>query len=300
MKNSKNHQAIFGISGKKLTEKEKDFFISSKPLGIILFARNIETYKQLKELTKSIKLLLPGVKIFMDQEGGRVNRLKEITENDYKAMEHFAEIYPTDKGQAKEAVREHYLKIMTELKELGIDSPCAPVCDILHKGASNVIGDRSLGDNLEQVVALAKEAIKAINEKDGIAIIKHIPGHGRAKVDSHFNLPIIDTKLAELEKTDFKIFKQLANENLWAMTAHIIYTSIDTEQPATLSKKLISYIRDQIGFKGKIVTDDICMKALHGSIRDITKKACEAGCDIILHCNGDLSQMQEVSNVINN
>ncbi len=290
---------IFGISTTFLTEPEKEFFLKSCPLGIILFSRNIESREQLKDLTNSIKILLPWVKIFIDQEGGRVNRLKTITENDYKASEHFSNLYKKNEEEAKKAVRENYSKIMKELNSLGIDSPCAPVCDLYYENSHKVIGDRSFGDNVTQVVELTKEAIAGINSEGGIAFIKHIPGHGRANVDSHLSLPIIDASLKELEQTDFKVFKELRDQKAWAMTAHIIYKCLDSEKPATLSKKVIDYIKNDIGFKGKIVTDDICMKALHEkgdvlleSFTSITKNCFAAGCDIILHCSGNIDEME--------
>lgn len=260
---------IFGLAGTKLSDKEKEFFLKAKPLGFILFARNVESKDQLISLTNSLKELFPRRKIliFIDQEGGRVARIKPpIAEKLYPEAKVFADMYLIDKVKAKAAVRENYLQIMAELKALGIDSPCAPVCDIHYKEADPIIGDRSFGANPEQVSDLCKEIIAGINDEEGIAFIKHVPGHGRADVDSHLALPIVDASLEDLEKTDFKVFKELAKLEAWGMTAHIIYNALDPKKPATLSDKVIDYIRDKIGFKGILVTDDICMYALHGKI----------------------------------
>lgn len=291
---------IFGISGKVLTEKEKYFFKKSKPLGIILFARNIESPEQLKNLTSAIKDLLPEVKIFTDQEGGKVQRVK--FSGKYPTSEYFAKKYEDNKEEAKKAVKENYSKMTLELKNLGIDSPCGPVCDLRFEGAHDVIGDRAFGYDPEQVVDLCTMAIEGIVEQNGIPVIKHMPGHGRAKVDSHHKLPIVDTELETLEKTDFKTFKELASiKEVWAMTAHIIYTALDEEKPATLSKKVIEYIREVIGFKGKLMSDAINMKALHNknmslleNLKIITKETFEAGCDIVLHCSGNMDEMEAV------
>ena len=260
---------IFGLAGTKLSSEEKEFFLIAKPLGFILFSRNIEARDQLINLTKSLRELFPkrGILIFVDQEGGRVARIKPpIVEKLYPEAKFFADMYLLDKLKAKKAVRENYLEIMSDLKELGIDSPCAPVCDIHYMEADQIIGDRSFGNNVEQVVDLCKEAIAAINIKEGTAFVKHVPGHGRANVDSHLALPVVNTDLKILEETDFKIFKELAQEEAWGMSAHVIYSAIDPIKPATISVKIIDYIRNKIGFHGVLVTDDICMYALHGEI----------------------------------
>ena len=260
---------IFGLAGTKLSDKEKEFFLKARPLGFILFSRNVESRDQLTSLTQSLRELFPKRKslIFVDQEGGRVARIKPpIAQKIYPEAKVFSDMYLVDKVKAKKAVRENYSLIMSELKELGIDSPCAPVCDIHYIEADPIIGDRSFGNNSEQVIDLCKEAIAGINDKEGIAFVKHVPGHGRADVDSHLALPVVSTDLKTLEETDFKVFKELAQEEAWGMSAHVIYSVLDPKKPATLSIKVIDYIRDKIGFKGILVTDDICMYALHGKI----------------------------------
>jgi beta-N-acetylhexosaminidase len=351
---------IFGISGTRLTDEEIDLFKKNEAVGFILFARNIESKKQVQSLTSELKSLYPDrdTPIFTDQEGGRVARIKPpVAKNSFPSAEHFAIEYESNRSQTKRDLKASYADLTAELKEFGIDSPCAPVCDLRLEGASDVIGDRSFGKDPEQVIDLCKSAIAGILHSGGIPFIKHIPGHGRATVDSHFDLPIIDTPLSILESTDFAVFRGLANEDVWAMTAHIIYDALDSENTATTSSKVIGYIRENIGFKGKLVSDDLCMYALHGevgkqnallkrviklaienhewkeqyaaslekifsfdtheignpiiieqcqnklleikpvfleSLAKVTKMSLNAGCDIVLHCSGDLEEMQTV------
>ncbi|MCP5369426.1 MAG: glycoside hydrolase family 3 protein [Rickettsiaceae bacterium] len=260
-------QFIFGISGTILTEEEIALFIKHPPVGFILFSRNIESKQQILNLTSTLKNLFSDreVLIFIDQEGGRVTRVKPpIAQANYPAAKYFADIYNYDPIESVKVTYNNYSVLMSELKSLGIDSPNSPNCDILYEYSDNVIGDRSFGSTTNQVIELAKSAIKAIQEEAGIAWIKHIPGHGRAIVDSHLDLPIIDTSEEELCQTDFKVFQELSKlENIWGMTAHIIYKALDPDLPATLSNKVIDYIRTEIGFKGVLVTDDINMYALY-------------------------------------
>ncbi len=260
---------IFGLAGTELIDEERKFFLKSKPLGFILFSRNVESREQIMALTRSLRELFPERKllIFIDQEGGKVARIKPpIAEKLYPEAKVFADMYLIDKSKAKKATRENYSQIMAELKILGIDSPCAPVCDIFYEEADAIIGDRSFGGTPEQVIDLCTEAIAGINDQGGISFIKHVPGHGRADVDSHLDLPVVSTELQTLELTDFKVFKELSQKKLWGMSAHIVYNALDPKNPATLSTKVIDYIRNEIGFKGVLVTDDICMYALHGKI----------------------------------
>ena len=353
---------IFGISGTSLTEDETKLFQENKVFGFILFSRNIDAKSQVINLTKSLKNLYPDrkVPIFIDQEGGRVARIKPpVIERTYPSAEHFSNLYEEDKMQAKHELKANYVELMSELRQLGIDSPCAPVCDILYKGASNVIGDRSFGNHADKVIDLCKAAISGIQHSGGIPFIKHIPGHGRAKVDSHFDLPIVDTSLNHLENSDFKVFRELASEKVWGMTAHIIYTTLDRKRIATTSPIVIDYIRSNLYFKNTLVSDDLCMYALHGiigeklallkrvitlakneqnwkdkyskrlkelfnidtyqighpiiieicqkklleikpefleSLSKVTTMTLRAGCDIVLHCSGDIEEMQAVCN----
>lgn len=267
----KYHNLVFGLSGIILTSEEQKFFTNSRPIGFILFARNIATTDQLKKLVKSLKTLFTDYEplIFIDQEGGRVARIKPpISKQLYPASQKFADLYNLNPAAAKASVYKNYLTLMQELQEFNIDSACAPVCDLNHHGADQIIGDRSFGSDPEQVIELCTEVISAIEKHNGIAFLKHIPGHGRANIDSHVGLPVINTPILELEKTDFKVFSALAalKPQAWAMTAHIVYTAIDSEKPATLSPKVIDYIRNNIKFTGTLVTDDLAMYALHGDI----------------------------------
>lgn len=352
---------IFGLSGPELTYEEKEFFLNNEVVGFILFARNVESKEQIKQLTSDLKELYPHkeVPILIDQEGGRVARIKyPILSQDFPSAEALAKNYQDNTEKTKREIEKNYFHLMSELKDLGIDSPCAPVCDLRFEGADDVIGDRSFGDKVEPVVELARSAIQGILKAGGIPFMKHIPGHGRAMVDSHFELPVVNEDLTTLEQTDFAVFKQLAScfkeEEIWGMTAHIVYDSLDPKNPATASKQAIKYIREGIGFKNKLVSDDVCMYALHGdvgkdmavlkrviklvetgaavekkyadyllsqfhinitnsdligecakqmekikpsfltSLDKATKMALNAGCDVVLHCSGDLEEMKAV------
>jgi beta-glucosidase len=300
---------IFGISGTSLTNQELNFFTENQIYGFILFNRNIESTSQLLSLVDNIKNIYPDriVPIFVDQEGGRVARLRPpIAEKEYPSAESFAKIYDIEgKDAAIDAVKINYSDLMNELKTFGISSPCAPVADLRYSYTDNVIGNRSFGDDVEKVVTLCSSAAEAIEECGGIAIIKHIPGHGRAICDSHYELPRVTATLEDLNKTDFEVFRRLSNNEKvkWAMTAHIVFDALDNNLPVTLSKKAIDFIRSEIGFKGVLVSDAIEMHALHSnvniedkeafsfSLASVARQSLEAGCDIVLHCTGDMSQM---------
>lgn len=258
---------IFGLAGPKLTKEEKELLQNNPVWGFILFSRNIQNQQQLQTLVDDLKNLYDyNPLILIDQEGGKVARLRPpIIQNEYPAAHYFGEIYDQDSEEACGQVFDNYSKLMKDLKQYRIDSPCAPVADLQYSWADQVIGTRSFGKEVQKVVDLSKAAIEAIQQQGGIAIIKHIPGHGRANCDSHYHLPVIDTPLEELNKTDFAVFKQLStlNQDMWAMTAHIIYKAIDLNKPITLSTTAINFIREKIGFKGILITDDICMGALH-------------------------------------
>ncbi|MFK8039923.1 MAG: glycoside hydrolase family 3 N-terminal domain-containing protein [Rickettsiaceae bacterium] len=324
---------IIGISGPKLNAKEIELFSKHIVFGFILFSRNIESSEQLKDLVTDLKSLYNGKHtplIFIDQEGGRVRRLKPpIISRDYSPAKYFSDLYnPRAKDIAIDKVRAHYISIMNDLNSFGIDSPCAPVADLHFEHTHDVIGDRSFGGDVDQVVDLCNASIDAIVSTNGIPIIKHIPGHGRARSDSHLSLPIIDTNIKELNRTDFDVFRKLVkNPNLdYAMTAHIVYTALDIDNPITTSVDAIEYIRHSIGFKGKIISDDIGMLALHGgigakyfnsrnpinpvdplvmqgkkchfefiqSLCNIASQSLNAGCDILCHCSGNIEEMQAI------
>lgn len=353
---------IFGINSTRLTPEEIALFQENEVAGFILFSRNIESREKLLELTSSLKGLYQNeVPIFVDQEGGRVARVKPpVVKTLYPSAETLASIYNDDPEQVRANVEGNYRNLMSDLKSLGIDSPCAPVCDIASPETSDVIGDRAFGSTPEQVIDLCRLAISGIKQSKGIPFIKHVPGHGRATVDSHYELPIVDAPLEELETTDFRVFRELAEDkDVWGMTAHIIYSCLDPEHTATTSPTVINYIREQIGFTGILVSDDLGMYALHGEVgkkrailqrvikleqaskdwqtpyaeslndlfginasqeediasfcqarleetkedfldnlSSLTNETLQAGCDVALHCSGDIDEMHAVCEAI--
>ncbi len=270
---SKIKPFIFGVSGTSLTPEERTLFLKNPVHGFILFGRNIENPEQLKQLVKELKSLYKhDILIFVDQEGGRVARLKPpMVAQEYPAAAEFGKIYEKDAKEAKEKVFENYSNIMKGLNQYGINSPCSPDADLTHPYTNGIIGNRSFGSSVDQVVELCTKAIEAINAQNGIATMKHIPGHGRATLDSHRQLPRVTASLTELNDTDFAVFRQLAkifenNKAVWSMVAHIVFEAMDTKLPVSLSPTGIKFIREKIGFKGTLVSDDICMGALHNEI----------------------------------
>lgn len=292
---------IFGLVGAELSKEEKRFFKKQNPFGFILFARNIQSKIQLKKLTDSLKELMEReVPILIDQEGGRVNRFKDVSDwkgENYPCMRDFGELIKT-KGLevAKQELHKNFQKIANDLQEVGINTDCAPVLDLLLPETHDVIGRRAFSSNYSKVSELGKTVCDSLIDKGVFPVVKHIPGHGRANCDSHLKLPEVNTKREILERTDFLPFKNL-NDMPFAMTAHILYKDIDLENPATMSKKVINeIIREYVGFKGILMTDDLSMKALKGTFAEKAKKPLEAGCDLILHCNGKMDEMQEIAN----
>jgi beta-N-acetylhexosaminidase len=291
----KNKAAIFGLEGKEISAEERIFFEKTLPLGFILFARNIDNPAQVKKLVADLKAIAGfECPILIDQEGGRVARLKPPHWRASPPMGRFAKIALNNLEKAEEGVYLNARLIGRELYDLGINIDCAPVCDILFKDAHDIVGDRSFGADIDIVSSLARKTAEGLLDSGVLPIIKHIPGHGRAKADSHAELPLVDAPIAELAATDFKVFQNL-KDMPWAMTAHILYTAIDKNQPATLSKKAIEIIRSDIGFEGVLVSDDLSMEALKGSFSDRTRSAIEAGCDVVLHCNGKMHEMVEIA-----
>lgn len=284
---------IFGCASTTLTTEEEMFFADSKPYGYILFKRNIESPTQVKQLINRLRTVAGWeCPILIDQEGGRVARLRPPHWPEFPSMETLSAGVPQD--QAVKQVYDNAKHIGKVLKELGISVNCAPVCDLKIEGAHQIVGDRSFGSDPVQVAALAASMCEGLRASGVKPVIKHIPGHGRALVDSHESLPTVHTSLAELEASDFKVFSLLKDQDAWAMTAHVVYTALDPLLPATLSSTVIKYIRHQIGFKGILVSDDIAMKALSGKMEDIALQILKAGCDIILHCNGHMDEMKAV------
>jgi len=288
---------ILGISGLVLSTEEKELFATNKPHGVILFKRNCNSREQIISLTSEIKTIIgPDVKIFIDQEGGRVARVKPpIACKEYPNMEFFGEIYKVSgRDVAIQKIEQNFFELMSELKVLGIDVTCAPVCDLRHIGAHDIVGNRSFGTDVQIVIDLCIAALDGIHRAGGEGVIKHIPGHGRSMHDSHLALPHVDTGLEELESTDFAIFKALANKCPYAMTAHIIYSCFDTENTITTSCAAINYIRENIGFTGMLMTDDLDMKALSGTLEDKTKASLDAGCNIALQCSGKIEDIATI------
>ncbi len=292
--------AIFGFSGTVLTDAEKKFFETTNPVGAIIFKRNIESLDQIKSLTQSLRETTqnPDLMILIDQEGGRVARLQPPLWPSYPPMRPYGDLFAKNPEDAMQQVYDHYMAIGAGLLELGINVDCAPVLDIPIAGSHDVIGDRAFAETAYPVMQLGQQAMIGLIDAGVLPVIKHIPGHGRAMVDSHLELPRVDTDYATLVATDFAPFKFLCDAPL-AMTAHVLYTAIDAELPATLSKKVIDKaIRGDIGYLGLLMTDDLGMKALRGSMRELTAQSLAAGCDVVLHCNGNMDEMSQIASAL--
>ena len=281
---------IFGCIGTSLTQEEREFFEAEQPYGFIIFKRNIENPAQVKALVNELKSTVKHkfVPVLIDQEGGRVARLKPPHWPEFPCCGAF-ETMP----DSEDAAYNGGLAIATELKNIGVNVDCAPMLDVRQPDAHDIVGDRAFSTDPEIVAKLGRAFMDGLKSGGVLPIIKHIPGHGRAMADSHFELPRVKASRAELE-ADFYPFRKL-NDAPYAMTAHIIYEAIDPENCATQSKKVIEIIRNNIGFKGLIMTDDLSMKALTGTFAERTKRSLDAGCDIILHCNGDMAEMREIA-----
>ena len=293
----KNRKAfIVGIKSYKLSSKEKLFLKKFKPWGIILFSRNIKSIKQVKALTDNIKKIFKDKKypILLDQEGGRVNRLNKIITFDNLTSEYFGNLFEKDKMKLDIIYKLFIDKTSYLLKLIGVNINTVPVLDLRVKGSSNIIGDRSYSQNKNTVSKMGSLCIKLFHENSIGTIIKHIPGHGLAKVDSHNFTPIVKKSLKYLNINDFYPFKN--QRSFFAMTGHVIYDKLDKNNTATHSKIIIRHIRNKIGFKNILISDDLSMKSLKENIRTNTIKAFEAGCNIALHCNANLTEMTIVAN----
>jgi len=292
----KNRKAfIVGLKSIKLSNKEITFLKKYKPWGIILFSRNIKSIEQAKKLTNKIKIIFKdkNYPILIDQEGGRVNRLNKIISFDNLTSEYFGNLFYKDKRKLNIIYKLFIDKTSYLLKTIGVNINTMPVLDLKVKGSSNIIGDRSFSRNKKIVSIMGDFCIKFFHENSIGTVIKHIPGHGLAKVDSHNFTPVVKKSLKYLNKNDFYPFQN--KNSLFAMTAHIIYQKIDKLNTATHSKKLISLIRNKIGFKNILISDDLSMKSLKDDLKTITLKTFSAGCNIALHCNGNLNEMKIVA-----
>lgn len=291
---------IFGCAGTTLNGDERTFFRDTNPLGFILFARNVETPDQVRSLVDSLRnsVARDDAPVLIDQEGGRVQRLKPPHWRLAPPASIFGELYASDPAAAMMASRLNGRLLAADLAPLGIDVDCAPVLDLPASGAHGVIGDRAFADNVRAVVALGRAQADGLLAGGVIPVMKHLPGHGRARADSHHELPVVDATRAELERTDFAPFQALADLP-WAMTAHVLYRALSSNQPATTSARVIGdVIRGHIGFDGVLISDDLSMKALGGTYAERARQSLDAGCDVALHCNGDLEQMREIASVV--
>ena len=286
---------ICGIKGISLSKKEIFFLKKYKPWGIILFTRNIKNINQTSELSKSIRKIFQDnyFPIIVDEEGGRVSRFKKIFDNSILTSKFFGDLYLKDKKKFDVFINVYVSQITNILKQSGININSVPVLDINRKNYHKIIGDRSFSSSPKIISEIGNLVINKCIKNNVLTIIKHIPGHGLSKEDSHKSLPVITKKLNYLLNNDFKTFKD--KQSLLAMTAHILFKDIDSLNCATHSKKIIKIIRNKIGFKNILMTDDISMKALKYSLKTNTKKAFDAGCNIVLHCNANLSEMKIVA-----
>jgi beta-N-acetylhexosaminidase len=290
---------ITGLAGTTVTPAERTFLRECEPWGFILFRRNIETPAQVRRLTASIRDAVGReAPVLVDQEGGRVQRLGPPHWPSYPPGAAYGHIYDHN---AAEGIKAAYLGarlIAADLAAVGVDVDCLPIADVPVVGADCVIGDRAYGDTAEKVALLARAVADGLLAGGVLPVLKHIPGHGRATADSHGALPIVETDRETLRTTDFAAFRPLADLPL-GMTAHIVYTAIDPIAPATTSVTLVrDVIRDWLGFRGLLMSDDISMGALSGSIEARSRAAIAAGCDVVLHCNGELDEMRAVASAV--
>lgn len=287
---------IYGLSGLELTPDERALFRAADPLGFILFKRNVETRDQVRRLTDSLRDLSgrDDVPILIDQEGGRVARMQPPEWPAFPAPGAFDRLYETAPVSAIEAARANAHALALMLAEVGINVDALPLLDVRRPETSNVIGDRALGSEPMRVAAMGRAVIDGLRRGGVVGIVKHMPGHGRAVVDSHLELPVVKAAVEELE-TDIAPFHALADAPM-GMTCHVVFTAWDAERPATLSPTVVrDVIRGRIGFQGLLMTDDIDMKALSGTAGDKAVAAIAAGCDVVLDCWGRMDEMAEIA-----
>lgn len=284
--------AIFGCLGPVLSDAERAFFAEADPWGFILFSRNIESPEQIRALTGALRDAVGReAPVLIDQEGGRVARLRPPHWLDWlPPLDQMAVVAPENRRHAM-ALR--YRVIAAELRALGIDVNCAPMLDVATPASHDIIRNRCYGEDPDTVAEMGRAVAEGLLAGGVLPIIKHIPGHGRADMDSHLELPVVDADRAMLAATDFLPFARLADLPM-AMTAHIVYPAIDADACATLSPKVIGMIRQDIGFDGLLMTDDLSMRALSGDFGTRTRAALTAGCDMVLHCNGDPAEMTAI------
>jgi beta-N-acetylhexosaminidase len=287
---------ITGVSGPELSAAEREFIRLERPWGFILFKRNIETPAQVTLLISELRKELdePDAPVLIDQEGGRVQRFGPPNWPAYPPGAVFGRLYDIDRALGLSAARLSARLIAADLIEIGVTVDCLPLADVPVAGADAVIGNRAYGTEPGKVAAIARAVTEGLEQGGILPVLKHIPGHGRATADTHLKLPVVDTPKAELERTDFAAFQPLADLPM-AMTAHVVFSALDPAHPATTSATIIEQvIRGVIGFQGLLMSDDVSMNALAGSIAERTRAVFAAGCDMVLHCNGKLDEMREV------
>jgi beta-N-acetylhexosaminidase len=288
---------ITGLAGTKLNDAERAFIRAERPWGFILFRRNIDTPAQVAALTNEIRDVLgeADVPILVDQEGGRVQRFRPPNWPLYPAGAAFGQLYDIAPALGLKAARLSARLIADDLTKVGVTVDCLPLADVPVVGANDVIGDRAYGNEPLKVAAIARAVTEGLEQGGILPILKHIPGHGRATADSHLALPVVNTPQSELESIDFAAFRPLADLPM-AMTAHVVFSAYDSAQPATTSATMIErVIRGLIGFQGLLMSDDVGMNALAGSIAERTKALLAAGCDMVLACSGEPEEMHQVA-----
>ncbi len=287
--------AIYGCSGLRLTVEEKAFFSDVRPWGFIVFRRNVDSPEQMRALTDEMRDCVGDLDapVLIDQEGGRVQRMGPPHWPKYPPGDAYLKA-TNDPLAARELVRLGARLMAHDLRGVGVNVDCLPVLDVPVPGAHDIIGDRAYARDPAMVAQLGRAAAEGLLAGGVLPVIKHMPGHGRAFADSHHDLPVVHADLAHLDAWDFAPFRALSDMPL-AMTAHVVFAAVDPKRPATTSRKAVRLMREDLGFGGLILTDDLSMKALSGSLTDRAEAALEAGCDIVLHCNGDLAEMREVA-----
>jgi len=291
---------ITGLSGTALTTDERSFLRDADPWGLIVFKRNVEAPDQLRGLVASFREAVgrADAPVLVDQEGGRVQRLGPPHWPSYPAGAQYGRIWERDPASALEAARMGARLIANDLLPLGIDVDCMPLADVPTPDADPIIGDRAYGESAEKVAAIAGAFAEGLMEGGVLPVLKHLPGHGRATADSHLRLPTVTADRSSLDAVDFSAFRPLAGLAL-GMTAHVVFSAFDPVAPATTSVTMVQdVIRDSIGFEGLLMSDDISMGALSGSIEERSVAALTAGCDVILHCNGRIDEMRAVAGAV--
>jgi beta-N-acetylhexosaminidase len=288
--------AILGCSGPVLSKSERAFFADAEPWGFILFGRNIESPQQVRRLTEALRDAVgrDDAPILVDQEGGRVQRLGPPHWRRYPPARAYSELAANDSLATREVARLGGRLMAHDLNALGINVDCAPVLDVPDDDAHEVIGDRAYARSAPEVAVLGRAIAEGLIAGGVLPVIKHMPGHGRAQVDSHDDLPVVAAAWDELEARDFAPFKALSDMPM-AMTAHVVYAAVDAKRPATTSKRVMrGVIRHALGFDGLVISDDLAMNALEGGLRERAQAAARAGCDVVLHCGGELRDMRAV------